>query len=308
MSAKGIGGSFLESDVFRFSAVKGNSLRLDGGAMFGNAPKALWKRWIEVDADNRIPIASRALLIETGDHKILFETGCGAYLSPEMKKRFQVCESEHVLEKSLETIGVTHEQITHVILSHLHFDHSGGLLKAWESDAQPIELIFPNAQFFIGRENFERSKAPHNRDRASFIPGLADLLEQSGRLNLICDGDRLELDDLKIEWQKSHGHTPGMMVSKIRTPDQIVYFIGDLAPGLPWINLPITMGYDRFPEKLIDEKIETFKRIESENAWVFYTHDHQWAASQLAYNDEKKRFEPICPIADFTRLQALKKR
>ncbi len=283
-------------------AVNGNSLRLDGGAMFGNAPKALWRRWIDVDEHNLIPIASTALLVQTPSEKILFETGAGAYLSPEMKKRFQVVQDHHVLLESLGKMGVTHDQITHVVLSHLHFDHAGGLLKAWTDSSGSLELLFPNAVFITGKYHFERAAHPHYRDRASFIPDLPRLLEQSGRLKRVEEGDVLQMDGLTIEWSLSHGHTPGMLLSYIRTPGDCLLVAGDLAPGHPWVNLPITMGYDRFPESLIDEKQAMFKKVVSDDAWIFYTHDACYAFSKLSYDAERNRYRPESLTNDPARI------
>lgn len=286
----------------RLTALKGNSMKLDGGAMFGNAPKALWSRWIQPDDRNMIDIESRALLIETTDHNILFETGMGAYLSPDMKKRFQIVEDHHVLLQSLEEKGLTHEDISHVILSHLHFDHAGGLLKEWNQGQESYELLFPNADFIAGKTNFERSRTPHMRDKASFIPGLDDLLEESGRLRLVTENDTLALDGLDIEFIESQGHTPGMIMSYIQTPGLNLLFAGDIAPGHAWINLPITMGYDRFPEGLIDEKRQIFHRAAEDDAWIFYTHDNAYAASKLLFDETSGRFKPVDLAKDLTRL------
>ena len=290
--------------LLKFTALEGNSMKLDGGAMFGNAAKAQWNRWMPSDDRNMIPIGSRSLLIETRHHKILFETGTGAYLSPDMKERFRMAETHHVLLTSLAWIGLSHEDITHVILSHLHFDHAGGLLRQWEEGRAP-ELLFPNAKFHVGKENFHRSCRPHIRDKASFIPELSHLLENTGRLTLLNDKDGLILDEVTVEFIESQGHTPGMMLSHIRTPGQNLFFAGDIAPGHAWIHLPITMGYDRFPECLIDEKMRFFQRVLEENAWVFYTHDPVYAASKLSYDKASKKYAPWDLIPDLHPLNLL---
>lgn len=267
-------------------------MKLDGGAMFGNAPKALWGRWMASDHHNRIDIGANCLLVKTGQSALLFETGPGAFLSPEMKQRYGVVEENHVLLESLAREGLDHTDITYVILSHLHFDHAGGLLSAYEDGASP-RLMFPNARYMAGRANFDRAVSPHLRDRASFIPGLCGLLEASGRLDLKSDGDRLELDGLDITFWESQGHTPGMLISMIQTDATCLMFAGDLAPGTHWINLPITMGYDRFPELLAEEKQQILARALETDAWVVYPHDPACAASKLELDPGKQRFMPI---------------
>ncbi len=283
-----------------FTVLKGNGMKLDGGSMFGNAPKALWGGWMPADDRNMIDIASQCLLVRTPEFNILFETGAGAYLSPEMKQRFQIRDEGHMLLASLAQQGLGHEDITHVVLSHLHFDHAGGLLAEWEEGRSTPELLFPNARFIIGEENFKRSGNPHFRDRASFIPGLADLLEESNRLDLKKDGDRIVLDGLEIEFTESHGHTPGMLVSWIRTKDTTVVFTGDLIPAHPWVNLPITMGYDRFPEGLIDEKKQLLEKALEAGALMIYPHDPVCAASYLELDGKTSRIKPGEKMAELT--------
>ncbi len=117
------------------TTLQGNSQKLDGGAMFGNAPKALWQRWMQPDELNRINLGCRALLVQEDGRNILIETGIGAFFSPQMKERFGVQESHHVLLDSLAAQGLTHEDIDIVLLTHLHFDHAGGLLSAWQEGA-----------------------------------------------------------------------------------------------------------------------------------------------------------------------------
>ncbi len=119
-------------------SINGNSQKLDGGAMFGNAPKAMWSRWIAPDELNRIPLACRCLLVKDLDGRnVLFETGIGAFFEPSLRERYGVVESHHVLLESLAAAGVSHEDIDVVVLSHLHFDHAGGLLAAWEEGKTP---------------------------------------------------------------------------------------------------------------------------------------------------------------------------
>jgi len=281
-----------------FTVLRGNGMKLDGGSMFGNAPKALWSGWMPADDRNMIEIASKCLLIRTPGHNILFETGAGAYLSPEMKQRFQVKDSGHVLLDALADQGLDHKDISHVILSHLHFDHAGGLLAPWDKDRDGLELLFPNAIFLVGEANFKRALAPHSRDRASFIPGLADMLETSGRLRLQNEGDCLSLDGVDIEFRESQGHTPGMLVSWIRAKGKTVVFTGDLIPAYHWVNLPITMGYDRFPEGLIDEKERFLEQAMEANAMLVYPHDPRYAASFLEYNPVKNRIKPVGPVRE----------
>jgi glyoxylase-like metal-dependent hydrolase (beta-lactamase superfamily II) len=284
----------------RFSSVNGNMMGLDGGAMFGNAPKALWQRWTRADDNNMIDIASRCLLVETDTARILFETGVGAYLSPAMKQRFGVKGETHQLLDSLNDLALDHGDITHVVLSHLHFDHAGGLLATWQ-EGREAELLFPNAEFITGRANWERSCSPHIRDRASFIPELNRLLEESNRLCLKDNGDILNIDGVNIRFIESNGHTPGMMLSHISCDDGSLVFAGDIAPGHFWVNLPITMGYDRFPEELINEKTRVFKEVCEENAWVFYTHDPVYSVSKLAVDPKNGRFVPTGLEEAFTR-------
>ncbi len=157
-------------------SILGNSQKLDGGAMFGNAPKAMWSKWLAPDENNCVPLACRALLVEDLDGKtVLFETGIGAFFEPKLRERYGVMEDRHVLLESLNAAGFSHENIDVVVISHLHFDHAGGLLAEWKPDSSP-SLLFPNATFVVGKKAFERALHPHPRDRASFIPELPKLL------------------------------------------------------------------------------------------------------------------------------------
>jgi glyoxylase-like metal-dependent hydrolase (beta-lactamase superfamily II) len=262
----------------------GNSQQLDGGAMFGNAPKALWSRWIAPDEQNRIPLACRCLLVKDLDGRnVLFETGIGAFFEPTLRERYGVVESQHVLLDSLAAVGLKHKDIDVVVLSHLHFDHAGGLLAAWEKD-RPPRLLFPNARFVVGAEHWRRALEPHPRDRASFIPELQLLLEASGRLELV-EGEYSQTLGQAVRFIYSDGHTPGLMLAEVAG----VVFCADLIPGRFWVHLPITMGYDRWPEKLVDEKRVFLEDKLARDVRLFFTHDHECAVAQVT-RDERGRF------------------
>lgn len=265
-------------------SIIGNSQQLDGGAMFGNAPKALWSRWIAPDAQNRIPLACRCLLVKDLDGRnVLFETGIGAFFEPALRERYGVVEERHVLLDSLAAAGVSHEEIDVVVLSHLHFDHAGGLLAAWQ-EGQPPRLLFPEATYVVGAEHWHRAEHPHPRDRASFIPELQQLLRDSGRLELV-EGEHSKVLGDAVRFSYSDGHTPGLMLAEVGG----VVFCADLIPGRFWVHLPITMGYDRWPEKLIDEKRAFLDDKLARDVRLFFTHDHDCAVARVT-RDERGRY------------------
>lgn len=268
----------------RLYSMEGNRQRLDGGAMFGNCPRALWARWLPPDDRDRVPLACRPLLVETdGGRRILFEAGIGAFFAPHLRDRYGVVDGSHVLLDSLAARGLSDTDIDVVVLSHLHFDHAGGLLSAYEEGSAP-RLLFPNARYVASRAAFDRASEPHRRDRASFVPELMALLSASGRLELV-DGDHSAVTGDHVRFFASDGHTPGLLVSRIETGGAPVYFLADLAPGTAWVHLPITMGYDRFPERLIDEKERLFARVADEGGWGFFTHDPNVAVARIVPND-----------------------
>ncbi len=278
-------------------SVLSNAYKLDGGAMFGNAAKAVWERWMPADEQNRIHLATRALLVLTQQEKILFETGIGAYMEPRFRDRYGVIESGHMLIKSLAQKGISPADITRIFISHLHFDHAGGLLSAWQEGKEP-ELLFPNAKYYVGDEAWERASHPHPRDKASFIPLLHRQLEQSQRLILIGKDDKLSFNELELKFISSNGHTPGLLCADLRFGKDRMVYASDLIPGRFWVHLPISMGYDRFPELLIDEKKALLTSLAQENAWIFYVHDPDFAVSKVQFDDEHKTFVAVEALKD----------
>ncbi|MGE5181344.1 MAG: MBL fold metallo-hydrolase [Acidobacteriota bacterium] len=268
------------------TSVLGNSQRLDGGAMFGNAPKAMWERWIPPDDRNRIPLACRCLVVRDADRITLLEAGIGAFFEPALRERYGVVESEHVLLASLGAVGIAPEDVDVIVLSHLHFDHAGGVLSAYAAGAEP-RLVFPSARYVVGAEAWQRAVAPHARDRASFIPGLTDLLQATGRLERVA-GDRSETLGDGFRFHRSSGHTPGLLLTEVAMTGGPVVFAADLIPGKAWVHLPITMGYDRYPELLIDEKAALLADLLGRHGRLFFTHDPAVAMGTVARDAKGK--------------------
>lgn len=275
----------------KLTAIEGNRQSLDGGAMFGNVPKEMWKQWIPSDEKNRVNLACRSLLMQTDDgENLLFDVGIGAFFEPKLKERYGVAENEHLLIKNLKAHGLGEEDIHGVILSHLHFDHAGGLLPPY---GETPRLLFPNATIYIGKEHWESAREPHMREKASYIPELYELLRTSSRLQLVEGKFHFDFGGM-IEFFYSYGHTVGLMLSKIRTDDGPVVFVSDLIPGFSWIHLPVVMGYDRFAEQTVNEKRVFLEEAAAEGTRLFFTHDPEkaWA---IAQSTDKGRFVGIVP-------------
>lgn len=263
------------------TSVLGNSQRLDGGAMFGNAPRALWEGWIAPDERHRIPLACRCLLVRDSGRTILLETGIGAFFPPKLRDRYGVVEDRHVLLESLAAAGVAPEDVDVIVLSHLHFDHAGGALTAYRADATPA-IAFPRATFVVGQAAWARARAPHARDRASFLSEVITALAglPADRLEIVATDRSAALGD-GYRFHVSDGHTPGLLLTEVEMPAGPVVFAADLIPGRAWVHVPITMGYDRFPERLVDEKAARLADLVARGGRLFFTHDPQVALATV---------------------------
>ncbi len=290
------GECMMQAEPVLVSVVEGNRQYLDGGAMFGNAPRAVWSRWCRPDELGRIELATRGLLIECGDTKLLCECGIGNFFSAKLAQRYGVCDpEENKLLTSLAALGVDTADIDYVVLSHLHFDHVGGLL------AEDGSLNFPRARYVVGSKALARAAAPHPRDRASFIDSMIDKLTASGRLVTV-EGEQLDgVLETQLAFIFSDGHTPGQMHTVFRGRQRKIFFAGDLIPGVAWVHLPITAGYDRFAELVIDEKRQLYNKAVTAGWLIFYMHDPQVIASQVRH--EHNRYVASEPLTELRRYE-----
>ena len=253
---------------------------LDGGAMFGVVPKVLWSRTNPSDDVNRINMALRSLLIKDNKHNILVDCGLPFSTDDKFNKIYAVDHSEYSLQKSLSDLGLTPEDITDVIVTHLHFDHAGALSKLEGNDRVPM---FPNANIHIQKEHWKHALNPTERDQASFIIDTYRFLDGSGKLNLI-DGPGELFPGIHLD--VVNGHTPFQQMVRITDGDNTVLYTADLIPTASHIPLPYIMGYDLNPLKTLEEKKAVLPRAVEENWTLVFEHDPYHPMSKVT-KDEK---------------------
>ena len=260
--------------------VKTGRFALDGGAMFGVVPKNLWAEAIPADENNCIPLALRSLLLRSKNRTILIDTGIGQKFDEKLSRIYKIESERYSLTRSLMALQIKNEEITDVILTHLHFDHAGGSTY-FESGA--LKITFPNAIHHIQREQWEWAMQPSDKDQASFIKNDFLLLEKNLVLNKLSGPGELYPG---IELLVMHGHTPGMQLVKISDNAQTLLFCSDLIPTSAHISLPWVMAYDNNPLITINEKKTVLSRAVEEGWILFFEHD-PFLAGATARKSEK---------------------
>ncbi len=244
------------------------SFALDGGAMFGSVPKVLWQQTNPADEANRITLLCRHWLIDDGaDRRILVDTGTGHKLSEKELRIYRIEQPENALETALQAAGFSSEQVTDVILTHLHFDHAGG---ATTIDDNEIVPTFPNATCYVQRSQWLLANNPSLKDRASYLPGNYVPLEHHGQLELL-DGPGELFPG--VELLINDGHTDGHQMVKVTGGRQTAVFMGDLIPLAIHLRLPYLMGYDLRPLQTLAEKQQLLAQAAEEGWWLFFDHD-----------------------------------
>jgi len=283
--------------TMRCFSVETNHQRLDGGAMFGHVPKTLWSQWVQCDEMNRVELACRCLVLQTDNTVLLYDTGPGNYMDPAIAERYGVEPAADKLTDALAAHDIPEDQVDYVVLSHLHFDHAGGLLPDWPGIRQSDwSLRFPNAIYVTSRQQFERATTPRRRDRASYIPELVAALHASNRVLLLESANAClpRLEDV-LTFRLTYGHTPGLLHMIVSTTKTNLLCVSDIIPGTLWLNPAIAIGYDRYAEKAGEEKQMFIDDAVSEHWTLFYTHDPQVAGSRISHG-AKGKYEASDPL------------
>ena len=257
-------------------ALETGDFRLDGGAMMGSVPKVLWEKTNPSDSLNRIDLALRCLLLDDGENCILIETGMGSKISDDFKNIFAIKQKENPIQSALKRFNYKQEDISHVILTHLHFDHSGGILDI-NKDGELVPA-FTNATYFISEANWTSGMNPSPRDSASYLDYNYSLLESSGNLKLVQDNSII-LDG--ISTISVNGHTVGQQLVKVEDADDVLIFCSDLIPLKSHIRLPWIMGYDLNAALTLKEKTNFLNQAADEGWWLWFYHDPNTVALQI---------------------------
>ena len=251
------------------------NFKLDGGAMFGVVPKSIWNKLNPADENNLCTWALRCLLIIDGDRKILIDTGMGNKQDEKFFGHYQPSNTVSLID-ALGKLKVHANDITDVLLTHLHFDHVGGAI---ENENGQLKTVFPNATYWISEPQWELALNPNKREKASFLKENIQPIKEAGQLKLISipayQGDTLQ----EIHFSENiscfvvNGHTEGMLLPKINYKGKSLVFMADLLPSLGHIPLPYVLGYDMQPLLTLNEKEMFLKEAFQKEYTLFFEHD-----------------------------------
>lgn len=275
----------MKSGKYQIDIVDTGIFGLDGGAMFGVVPKALWKKaYNEGDEENRIPLAAKPLLIQFDDKKILVDTGNGTKYDEKFQKIYKIDVLSSDFDIALKPFNITRNDITDVILTHLHFDHAGGATISLNGELQPT---FPSAKYYVQKEQYNWGLNPKMKDRGSFMSNDFIPLKEDGLLELI-DGEGKIFDDITV--YPINGHTRAMQMVKLNTGVDNFLYLCDLSPTKAHIPYSFGLGYDNFPLTTLEEKQKYFPIAFEEQWTLIFEHDAFFQAAKLI--DTPKGFRP----------------
>lgn len=274
--------------------IETGNLKLDGGAMFGVVPKVLWQKVYPCDDSNLCNWAMRCLLIVDGDRKILIDNGIGNKQDEKWLSHYHL-NGDASLEDSLMKAGYRPDDITDMVITHMHFDHCGGSIN-WNADRTGFELAFPNAVYWTSRQQFEWATQPNRREEASYLKENILPIQESGRLRLIDEeGEYIP----NINFRLYNGHTEGQLIPHINYHGRTVVFMADLMPSAAHIPMPWIMAYDTRPLETLKDKERFYEEALRENYILFFEHDLYNEACTLHNTPKGVRVESAGTLASF---------
>jgi len=247
--------------------------RLDGGAMFGTVPRVIWSGLIPPDADHRLRLATNSLIVETGGRRFLVDVGCGDKWSDKLRRIYGI--------EPAGPLPGGPGSVTDVILTHLHFDHAGGLSRRVPGAGQEVEPCYPGARVHLQEANLEVARTPGPRERASYLAENLAVLERTPPA--LARGSAELVPGLWVH--RSDGHTRGLQWVEVRGGGTTIAFPSDLIPTSRHLPVPYAMGYDMHVELLLEEKAEFLRRAVAGDWIVVFVHDPDVPAARIKVDE-----------------------
>jgi glyoxylase-like metal-dependent hydrolase (beta-lactamase superfamily II) len=269
---------------YRVEVVPDAEFRLDGGAMFGVVPRALWQKVAPPDALNRVRLNTNCLYVEGAGERVLVETGMGDKWQPRQSEMYALKRERTLGESLLAVTGRAPEDVTVVVNTHLHFDHAGGNTKL-DEEGRAVPS-FPNARYLVSRAEYEHAEAPHERDRASYLPENWRPLAEAGQLQLM-PADYEVLPGLRLETVPGHSRT--MQCWRLESGGRTLYGFADLVPTRAHVPLAWIMGYDLYPVETLEAKRRLLPRAAREGWLCLFYHDPEAPLARVVEQDGKPR-------------------
>ena len=267
--------------------------KLDGGAMHGVVPKSMWNKSNPADENNLCTWAMRCLLMEENNKLILIDTGIGNKQDEKFFSHFHP-HGDDTLEKSLNVLGFSSDDITDVFLTHLHFDHCGGAIKRAGEKLIPA---FKNAIYWSNETHWNSAIQPNAREKASFLKENILPIQESGQLKFIEHNEGISFTD-NMEIRFMNGHTESMMLPLINYNGQKILYCADLIPSAAHISLPWVMGYDMRPLDTLSEKEKVFNEAIENNWLLFFEHDRLNELGSLQQTEKGVRLNEIIQMSE----------
>ncbi len=269
----------------KISVIDAGNFKLDGGAMFGIIPKVLWQKQVPADENNLCTWKTRCLLVEEGNQLTLVDTGIGDKQAAKWQS-YYYRHGEGDLVNSIRNAGYHENDITDVILSHLHFDHCGGALKLDNNAQEPVPT-FINANYWTHSKHWDWSKTNNPKEKGTFLSENILPLQSHGVLKFIDSSD----NHFSSNWEflNADGHTEKMIMPIINVNGQKVIFAADCVPSHAHVHIPYVMAYDNFPLTTMAEKELLYQRLIKENIAIVFDHDATYEVAFIEKTEKNYR-------------------